>query len=630
MCGIAAVIGGAVPPAQTLEAALATLAHRGPDDSGVFRRERVWLGSRRLAIQDLSAAGHMPMTAEGIATIVFNGEIYNYLELRDELIAHGHRFASDSDTEVLLRAYLEWGVDCLPRLNGMWAFVIWDERDGSSFIARDRVGVKPLYFTRAPGCTIVASEPKFILAVYPATRAVNERALFQLLAEKRVDVSHQSFYRAIEVFPAGSYAVVRTGDGEIDAQTFWRYPDAHEPAPPMKLHELEDEFARLLEDSVRLRLRSDVPVGLTLSGGLDSTAILSATQRVEPDREEFAFTSVYGGSGTYDERSWARTAVEPYSRVALEEVDTPMEAWQETLAKIVWHMDGPGLSPAVFPLWRIMEKARAERIPVVLEGQGADELLGGYAVHRMHALLDRASQLRRHPRLDDARLWLKMLRSAVDANGARRTTIDAGTVSSPTLRRLRDRYVGVRGALAPEFLARSEGDLGGQRERPQARNSRDRLAAKLERDFSRDLLPAFLQYGDAISMAHSIESRLPFLDYRMVEFCVRLPASLRGGGTRSKEILRTYLRGAGQPAIAARADKKGFPTPAGAWLGANDGQIPRELLLGVGAQIAPYIDRRAVARLIERQVAGHYAASDQLYALTTAEIWLRTCVRTAA
>ncbi|MDX6525223.1 MAG: hypothetical protein QOI43_734, partial [Gaiellales bacterium] len=233
---------------------------------------------------------------------------------------------------------------------------------------------------------------------------------------------------------------------------------------------------------------------------------------------------------------------------------------------------------------------------------------------------------RRHPRLDDARLWLEMLRSAVAANGARRTTIDAATVSSPALRRLRDRYVGVRGALSPEFLARSEGDRGG----PQPRNSRERLAAKLECDFSRDLLPAFLQYGDAISMAHSIESRLPFLDYRMVEFCVRLPASLRGGGTRSKEILRTYLRGAGQPAIAARADKKGFPTPAGAWLGANDGQIPRELLLGVGAQIAPYIDRRAVARLIERQVAGHFAASDQLYALTTAEIWLRTCVRTAA
>jgi asparagine synthase (glutamine-hydrolysing) len=624
MCGIAAAIGGAGPGAPTLEAALATLAHRGPDDSGVFCREDVWLGSRRLAIQDLSAAGHMPMTAEGIATIVFNGEIYNYVELRDELMAHGHRFTSESDTEVLLRAYLEWGVECLPRLNGMWAFVIWDARDGSSFIARDRFGVKPLYFTRASDATIFASEPKFILAVLPATRAVNERALFQLLAEKRVDVSRQSFYRAIEVFPAGSYAVIRPGAAKTDAHTYWRYPDA-EPGPPEALHELEDEFGRLLEDSVRLRLRSDVPVGLTLSGGLDSTAILSATQRVEPGREEFAFTSVYG-SGTYDERSWARAAVEPYPRVALEEVDTPMEAWQETLAKIVWHMDGPGLSPAVFPLWQIMRKARAERIPVVLEGQGADELLGGYAVHRMHALLDRATQLRRHPRLADARHWLKMLRSAVDANGARRTTIDACTVSSPALRGLRDRYVGVRAALAPEFLAHSEG-MDGQRDRPQSHSSRDRLAAKLERDFSRDLLPAFLHYGDAISMAHSIESRLPFLDYRMVEFCVRLPAALRGGGTRSKEILRTYLGRAGQPAIAARTDKKGFPTPAGTWLAANDGQIPRELLLGVGAQIAPYIDRRAVARLIDRQVAGRYAASDQLYALTTVEIWLRTCVR---
>ena len=208
--------------------------------------------------------------------------------------------------------------------------------------------------------------------------------------------------------------------------------------------------------------------------------------------------------------------------------------------------------------------------------------------------------------------------------GAPRST--RATVASPRLRKLRERYAGARACLAPEFTEHAEGHASGLEDRTRSGAARDRLGARLERDFSSDVLPAFLHYGDAISMAHSIETRLPFLDYRMVEFCVRLPATLRGGGARSKEILRSYLRGNGQGTIAARTDKKGFPTPAAAWLGARDGQLPRDLLLAPDARIAPYIDRAAVTRLIDRQVAGRYAASDQLYALTTAEIWLRTCV----
>ena len=459
-----------------------------------------------------------------------------------------------------------------------------------------------------------------------APAEVNEHALYQLLAERRADVSRQSFYEGIEVFPAGSYAIVRPHDGAIDARPYWQYPEAHDPEPARAVSQLEDDFGRLLEDSVRLRLRSDVPVGLTLSGGLDSTAILTAMERLDPGGAPVAFTSIYGAAGGHDERAWARMARAPYDDVTLEEVDTPREEWLPTLEQIVWHMDGPGISPAVFPLWRIMRKARAERIPVLLEGQGADELLGGYAVHRAHALLDRARQIGHGAPLRETRAWMGMLGSALEANGARRTAIDTATVASPRLRKLRERYAGARACLAPEFTEHAEGHASGLEDRTRSGAARDRLGARLERDFSSDVLPAFLHYGDAISMAHSIETRLPFLDYRMVEFCVRLPATLRGGGARSKEILRSYLRGNGQGTIAARTDKKGFPTPAAAWLGAHDGQLPRELLLAPDARIAPYIDRAAVTRLIDRQVAGRYAASDQLYALTTAEIWLRTCV----
>lgn len=622
MCGIAAGIGQDLPPTHELESALATLAHRGPDDSGACLDGQVWLGSRRLAIQDLTRAGHMPMQVEGLVSIVFNGEIYNYVEIRDELIAHGHRFASESDTEVLLRAYLQWGPDCLPRLNGMWAFVISDRRDGSTFIARDRFGVKPLYYAQSSGCTLFASEPKFILAVWPTTRAVNERALYELLAERRVSVARQSFYHSISVFPAGSYAIVRPGDAAVRSVPFWSYPDAADPGDSRRLEELEDDFCHLLEDSVRLRLRSDVPVGITLSGGLDSTAILSATQRIGTAGPLFAFTSVYGDHALYDEHSWARIAVAPHPSVVLDEVDAPAREWMETLGDIVWHMDGPGISPAVFPLWRIMRSARAKGIPVLLEGQGADELLGGYATHRAHALVDRATQLRQYPRMGDARLWLRMLAAANEANGLRRTSIDALTVASPRFARVRARRIGARGALSDDFAM----DASLESPEPEVRAPTDRLRTRLQGDFASDTLPGFLHYGDAISMAHGIESRLPFLDYRLVEFCIRLPAALRGGGDRSKEILRKYLRRVGQPTIASRVDKRGFPTPTGAWLAANGGREARDLLLSADTRIAGYVDRHAVAHLIDRQVAGHHAASDQLYALTTTEIWLRTCV----
>jgi asparagine synthase (glutamine-hydrolysing) len=511
----------------------------------------------------------------------------------------------------------------------MWAFVIWDGRDQSAFIARDRFGVKPLYYARTADCIIFASEPKFILAVLPSSRAVNERALYQVLAETRVDVSRQSFYPTIEVLAAASYAIVRPGDRAVEARAYWRYPDGDESAFPQAHEQLESEFGRLLEDSVRLRLRSGVPVGLTLSGGLDSTSVLAAAQRVDPDRLGHAFTSVYAGTDTYDERSWAQAAAAPYPRVALEEVEASGADWLETLEQIIWHMDGPGLSPAVFPLWKIMRQARAARIPVLLEGQGADELLGGYAVHRAHAVLDRATELRRHPRLAEARVWADMLRSSVEANGPRRTSIDVLTVLGPGLRSLRNRHAGTHDVLTRDFVEHAGSDEVDESNGARTGRSTSRLAAKLERDFSRDTLPAFLQYGDAISMAHGIESRLPFLDFRMVEFCVRLPAALRGGGNRSKEVLRSYLRGAGQSRIAARMDKKGFLTSAHTWLGANNGEVPRDLLLAPNARIAPYIDRHAVARLIERQAVGRYAGGDRLYALTTAEIWLRTCVGAA-
>ena len=269
MCGILAVFraseGFACAEQRLFNAALDSLQHRGPDDRGTWRDGHAWLGSRRLAIIDLSSAGHQPMVdPESGVTIAFNGEIFNYVELRHELESLGHRFRTQSDTEVLLQAYLQWGAGCLPRLNGMWLFSIWDPHSRTAFVARDRFGVKPGYYTVAHDELIVASEPKAILAIKPNCRQVNKESLCNFLTAAEINSEGQSFYSGVAVLPSAHYAVFRVDIGGLSIQRYW--------SPPEDRSSVEDDIEQLhalFADAVRLRMRSDVPVGITLSGGLE-------------------------------------------------------------------------------------------------------------------------------------------------------------------------------------------------------------------------------------------------------------------------------------------------------------------------------------------------------------------------
>jgi asparagine synthase (glutamine-hydrolysing) len=620
MCGIAAAVGPEAPSRQSLAAALDVLNHRGPDDVGDFAQRDVWLGSRRLAIQDLTNAGHMPMESDGVV-ITYNGEIYNYVELRRDLTARGHRFHSGTDTEVLLRAYLEWGEGCLDRLNGMWSFVIWDNRTNSAFVARDRFGVKPLYYYSNSRVTIFASEPKFILTAVAGTRRPNADAIYRLLAEKRIDLSRESFYQDVRVFPAASSCRLTPSDVSVRPRLYWEPPVGSNGE--ISIEDGEQQFAELFDDSVRLRLRSDVSVGVTLSGGLDSTAVLASLEHADPDRPLHAFTSVYGSAPGRDELAWATRASQPYRSVQLHRVPSDVADWLDRLTTIVWHMDSPGLSPAVVPLWEIMATARRMDVPVLLEGQGADELLGGYAHHRAHAVHDLWRDAVRSPSLGGAQRVLNAFRSAVASNGFRRSAIDAVTVAAPRATVLRNRVTGAAQALDSSFAAEMSHRASASEDPAQRVRS---LEHRLRSDFFAETLPRFLHYGDAMSMAHSIETRLPFLDYRLVELCLRLPLGLRGGGARSKEVLRAYLRRRRQPLIADRMDKRGYPTPAAEWLAVGGGAVPRTLLLEPDAMLKNFISPKGVERLIDRQVAGRYATSDLLYALVTCEIWMRMCI----
>ena len=625
MCGILAIIGNAIPISSDLaNLALDTLTHRGPDDRGVWSVNGAWLGHRRLSIIDTSSAGHQPMVDEttGVA-LTFNGEIYNYLELKNELEALGHKFHSHSDTEVLLRAYLAWGKQCVQRFNGDWAFLIWDPRTASAFFSRDRFAVKPLYYTRSRGVLTIASEPKALLELYPELRKVNERALFRFLKETALHDSDDSFYEGIHLLLPAHSAEYRSEGDAISIERYWDWPEADAPLSG----DIQVQFDALFDDAIRLRMRSDVQVGVTLSGGLDSTAILSAAEKqLEHDSLRMkAFTSVYDQQpvgAEIDERKWAAIAAENCGQFDLQTVGAPEKLWLQTLNKITWHMDGPGYSPAVFPLWKIMETSSRQSVLVLMEGQGADELLGGYSDY---AIIDLFETFAQTVRRLEFRSLKRNVSAYIGAFGFRFFLKRLLRKLSPRLKELNFRYSGVLGVMRRDFIDRvklkPEVVI-----RPQNTSSLSVLEKEMRFDFSARELPGLLHYGDAISMANSVESRLPFLDYRLVDFCSKLPTEWKIRNGETKYILREYLRRNGQNIIADRKDKKGYPTPLASFFRNNDGTVLREILLSPQARINTYCDPEKLRGLINRYLAGNSQSENSLYRLLSTELWLRQCI----
>jgi asparagine synthase (glutamine-hydrolysing) len=592
--------------------ALDLLAHRGPDDRGVWAAQGVLLGHRRLSILDLSVAGHQPM-ADSLsgAVIVFNGELYNHLELRKELESLGHCFVGHSDTEVLLHALIEWNEAALPRLNGMWAFAFWDPRRNRLLLARDRFGVKPLYFRKGSQGLAFASEPKALLALFPEHRAVSESALLDFLGNNLLYARGESFYQGIQVFPPAHYAVYDASTKNLKLAAYWGYPEGSSDS--LSPEEAVAEFSALFDDAVRLRLRSDVPVGLTLSGGLDSTGILAAATR-HAGAPLTSFTSVYG-QGEMGELPWAQRA-SAAANSPLIPVEAPQQDWLQTLRQITWHMDAPGYSPAVYPLWHLMKRARADGVPVLLEGQGADEALAGYP---QYAVLDLLSYI-------EGKSEGRTLAGITARVRALKGTFSLPWLAawsarelSPALLNWHRRRVG--------FQSLMRADVSLPRMPEQRVIDSDKVKERLLMDHSCSILPGLLHYGDAISMAHGIESRHPFMDYRLVEWMFKLPARLRFQHNETKWVLREYLRQNGQAAIGNRPDKKGYPTPVGKWLASEQGKEVEHLLLDRQSLLHQWCDPLKIKRLIEQNRQGVMASEHHLYKLLSTQLWLDQCIQ---
>lgn len=553
MCGIAGVIGlnGQAVESHLIEKMTRAVAHRGPDGEGVLVEGNVGLGHRRLAIVDLSADGAQPMTAgHGRYTVVFNGEIYNYLELRAELQALGHVFATNSDTEVLLTAYAEWGPACVRRFNGMWAFAIYDRASKRLFCSRDRFGKKPFYYLRKHNWFAFGSEIRQLLPLLPARRA-DKQALLKFIVGNMAEGLEQTFFEGVRKLPGGHNLTLDLYSGEMRIERYY------ELTIDQSLAGIDDEeavqrFSALLSDAVSLRLRADVPVGTCLSGGLDSSSIATLASSLYRNEAQRPFVAITACSeqGDNDESDYAAQVVER-NHMLWHRVRPCYDDFAAALPAVVEAQEEPFPSPSIAMQYFVMRCSREQGIPVLLDGQGGDETLLGYERYFASHYL---SQVRSHG-------WLRTL-AAIRESSANNATMSAqralGYFAYFTLAKLRWHNYRRRHSYLralPEMFeeVRMYAEASGN------------IQALQKLEIERTNLPALLRYEDKNSMRHSIETRLPFLDYRLVELSLSLPGSVKISKGWTKHVLRQSMAGKMPDSIVWRRNKFGFEAPERLW-----------------------------------------------------------------
>jgi len=621
MCGIAGIVK-CDPRERAEEARLVrmrdALVHRGPDGHGTVVRGSVGLAHRRLAIVDVEG-GHQPMSNEdGSVWVVYNGEIYNHADLRPELAAAGHHYRTRCDTETILHLYEEAGSHAVERLHGMFAFAVWDESNQRLLLARDRLGIKPLYYLSSGSELLFASEIKALLAAGSIHPAFNERVLPEFLATRFVS-TEETFFCGIRKLLPGHILSWTRRDG-IRIERYWQLPPvADQPRQTVRWH--VHRLREGLEAAVRSHLMSDVPLGVFLSGGLDSTALASLVARASsgPIR-----TFAVG----FDEREaneldYASLAARSIGAVHSQVIVSP-EEYFSSLPELVWHEDEPIAFPSSVPLYFVSRLAR-RHVKVVLTGEGADELFLGYNRYRITFWNNR---LGRPYWALAPRALQKRLRRAL------------ATFPSSIGRYARRGFMGLEPgyrslflesfAVFPEGLQRrliAAQRLSSQLDpyEVQARCYEEATGGMLERMSHVDLqtyLPELLMKQDQMSMAASIESRVPFLDDDLVEYVAAMPGRLKLRGWTTKAVLRTAVRDLVPRAILTRR-KMGFPVPVGRWLRTAFWPVVEEFVLGSRAQSRGLFDVRYLRRLAEEHRLGLARHDDRLWLLINLEIWRR-------
>ena len=617
MCGFAAVIAtdGERPDPGLLARMSALLAHRGPDGHGTFAEHAFAVGFRRLAILDLAPSGHQPMfSPDGRHVIVYNGEIYNYLELRDELVSRGHSFRSSGDTEVLLAAYREWGADCLGRLNGMWAFLIYDRESRRVFGARDRFGIKPLYCYRDAGRLVFASEIKAVRDSGVAKLSPDHGTIARFLLEDRLDDSERTFYQGVEQVPAGTAFEV----DDSARMRSWRYWSI--PATPRACADPARAYRELFDDAIRIHMRSDVSLGVQLSGGLDSTSIvcrtawqLAGSGRSAGDLQAFCYLSPDFDETEQIEATLRQTAVRQIPLDA-----RPDELWA-SIERHLWHQDEPVHSFTSVVGYQLMALARTHDVRVLLNGQGADEVLAGYPNY----FLDYWTELVRTGRLRVAereiaayaaahRVKPRKVRARVLARVARQLLARLPGHAQLARARRRGRIgadAWVSGELKRQWVADVPVEARG-------------LDAVLRRSVETSPLPLFLRVEDRNAMAHGVEVRLPFLDHRLVSFAFGAAPEWKLKGPCTKRLLREAMNGQIPEVVRTQHRKYGFPTSVESWFRRELHEPFQDLLASRLVRESGLWNCKAVAAALEQHRRGERNHGARLFDVAQLSQWM--------
>jgi asparagine synthase (glutamine-hydrolysing) len=641
MCGIA----GIVSPRPLDESARTravrmrdVMEHRGPDDAGLYADARAVLAHRRLSIVDLST-GQQPLSNEdGTVWVVFNGEIYNHRSIRAELERHAHRYRTQSDTETIVHAYEEWGDDCVQRLRGMFAFAIWDTRLWRLLLVRDRLGVKPLYWCKAGDQLLFGSEIKSILASGLVRPEANEVVLPEMLST-RYTAGADTLFRGIHKLLPG-HRLVFVG-GETATASYWDVPikalaaarDGSGAERKTRRSESDgrivDEFRSLLEESVRLRLMSDVPLGMFLSGGIDSSAIASIMAH-QIDRPLQTF-SVAFKDRAFNELEYAHEVARVIGAESHEIVIDDRDFFA-ALPKLIWHEDEPLAHTSSVPLYFVSALAR-EHVKVVLTGEGSDELLAGYGKYARVAWNWRAGGLyeRLLPRAARHAIGRHVVAHLPNGIGryARRSflamerSIDAMFL---------DNFAAIRVADQQRLLAPGLSEIATHTNAYAASlrhlEALDASSTLLDRLLYTDLktyLVELLMKQDQMSMAASIESRVPFLDHKLVEFAAQLPDGWKLSGWTTKRILRDAMKGI-LPASILNRPKMGFPVPFATWTRGPWNSVVRDVLLDRRSRERGIVDPAAVETLLRDHASGATPGGERLWSLMNLELWYRTFI----
>lgn len=601
------------------------IVHRGPDDDGYYVKGPIGLGFRRLSIIDVSG-GHQPLANEDDSVwIVFNGEIYNYQELRALLLAKGHVFKTQSDTEVIVHLYEEYGRDCLEKLRGMFGFAIWDSKKKSLFLARDRVGIKPLYYYLGEHFLSFASEMKAIL-VDPAVRREIDPAMIDRFLTYFYVPGPSTLLRNFFKLEPGHWLLVQ--DGKIQIQSYWDI-DFQPTDDHLSAEALEQKVVDLLDETVQLHMISDVPVGFLLSGGVDSTAMLSLASK-KTDKPISSYTIGFAHPGVVDERPFARMAAERFGSKYYEITITARE-FASFLPEYVWYMEEPVCEPASVALYYV-SKLASQHVKVLISGEGADEAFAGYHNY----------------------MYLSCLEAMKKVLGPFRGTVSRGMalVGQMSDSRALKKYAPLMNAdLDEHYLSRTSSPFHYFNRKPSAiyteqmsrrvdksgstevtrnlvaRRSGDGPLEKMLYVDTKTWLPDdLLIKADRMTMANSVELRVPFLDHKVLEFAARLPGNQKVHGFQMKYLLKRALANH-VPAEILRRRKEGFPNPSASWLAHDLKDMVADILLDSKSVARGYFRRQAVEELIKLN-SRSVRYTPEVFSLVVLELWHRTFVDT--